>query len=131
MRDDFFPQNLGLVFEEHHSGTSRCSLQVRESLLNPNGVVHGGVIYTMVDTGMGLALWTLLQPDERCSTIAITIHYLRPVLAGRLIANSRVVQRGATVAVLESSVKTEAGKLVALATGSFHIGPKRTAETNG
>jgi len=124
-----FSQTLGITFEEHHAGTSRCSLKMRESFLNPNGVVHGGVIYTIVDTGMGLALWTLLRPEELCSTIEIKINYLRPVVAGRLIAESRVVQRGSTVAVLESRVEDEAGKLVALATGSFHLAPKRNAES--
>lgn len=124
-----FSQTLGVTFEESPPGTSRCALEVQECLLNPNGVVHGGVIYTMVDTGMGLALWTLLQPEERCSTIEIKINYLRPVFAGRLIAESRVVQRGVTVAVLESRVETESGKLVALATGSFHVETKRTAQT--
>lgn len=123
-----FSQLLGLTFEEYQAGRSRCTLAVQESFFNPNGVVHGGVIYTMVDTGMGLALWTLLQPAEACSTIEIKINYLRPALAGRLIAETHVIQRGTTVAVLQSRVEDESGKLVALAIGSFHIANRRDAE---
>jgi acyl-CoA thioesterase len=120
-----FVQALGLMLEEPASGISRCQLDVQDWFHNPNGVVHGGVLYTLVDTGMGLALWSLLKPGEICSTIEIKINYLRPVFKGRLTADSRVIQRGNTVAVIDSRVENEQGKLMAVATGSFHIGPDR------
>lgn len=122
-----FSQTLGLVFEQAHGGTSRCSLEVKDWFLNRNGILHGGIVYTLADTGMGLALHTLLKPEELCSTIEIKINYLRPVVAGRLIAETRVIQRGSTVAVIESRVENGDGKLVALATGSFHIAVRKNA----
>lgn len=127
MSHRIFPEVLGITFETFGDGRARCSLQVKEDFLNPDGVVHGGVIYTLVDTGMGLALWTLLRSDELCRTIEIKINYLRPVSSGRLVADNEVIQRGATVAVLQSRVEDERGKLIALATGSFHVGPRGAA----
>ena len=61
------------------SGTSAAAVDVRPGLLNPNGVVHGGVLFTLADTAMGAALYTTLAPGENCATIEIKIHFLQPV----------------------------------------------------
>jgi len=42
------------------SGGSAAAVEVRPALLNPNGVVHGGALFTMADTAMGAALHTTL-----------------------------------------------------------------------
>jgi acyl-CoA thioesterase len=74
----------------------------------------------MVDTGMGGALYTYLAPDELCTTIEIKIIYLYATSAGRLICETRVIQRSKRIAVLESEVKQNS-TLIAKATGTFYI----------
>jgi uncharacterized protein (TIGR00369 family) len=83
-----------------------CSvaLAVRPAHLNPNGVLHGGLPYILVDYPMGAALTTRLEPGERCTTLEIKIQYVAAVRA----------------------VHGEAERLVALATGTFFI---QTGET--
>jgi acyl-coenzyme A thioesterase PaaI-like protein len=39
-----FGELIGLRFSRIEDGSSQCQLEVAESLLNPYGVVHGGVI---------------------------------------------------------------------------------------
>jgi acyl-CoA thioesterase len=99
-------------------------IEVGPELMNPYGVLHGGVVYSLADTSMGGALSPELSANERTATIEITIHYLRPVRAGRIRAETRVVQRGRRVATLESDVYNVDGEqrqLVAKALGSFAI----------
>ena len=102
------------------SGGSAAAVEVRPALLNPNGVVHGGALFTMADTAMGAALHTTLVPGEYCATIEIKIHFLQPVTEGRIRCRTRLVHRGRRIAVLESHIS--AGRLqVAQALGTFAI----------
>ena len=73
-----FADLLGLSVDSKQSGTSTCSIAFTERLLNPNNVVHGGVIYSMADTGMGGALMSLLGDGQLCATIEIKMMYLNP-----------------------------------------------------
>lgn len=102
-------------------GRSRFELAVGPAHLNPHGVVHGGVVYTLVDYAMGGALTSRLGPGERCATLEIKINYLAPVSEGILAAEAWVVERTTRIGVLEATVRAESGRLVALATGSFYI----------
>ncbi len=84
------------------------------------GAVHGAALFTLADTGMGAALFSILEPQERCSTIEVKINYFKPVLEGVVACRSQVVHRGRTVANIDS-VLTVDGTLVGKANGSFAI----------
>jgi len=115
-----FGDLIGLRFTELGEGRSRCELETREDLLNPHGVLHGGAVYAMADTGMGGALYTLLGEDELCATVEVKIAYFRAVEEGRLACETRVIDRRRHIAVLESEVWS-GGELVAKALGTFYI----------
>ena len=88
--------------ESRTRGNSRLHLTVAPQHLNPHQVVHGAVVYAMADTGMGAALYPTLAAGEICATIEIKINYFKPVSAGALSCITQVVNRGRTVANLES-----------------------------
>ena len=116
-----FADLLGLRRSTMEDGRCRFEVTVRLEHMNPHGVVHGGVVYTLVDYAMGGAVTSRLQLGERCATLEIKINYLAPVSEGRLAAEAWVVARTARVAVLEARVQADGDRLVALATGSFYI----------
>tara|TARA_Y100000385_G_scaffold158010_1_gene163885 strand:- start:1728 stop:2111 length:384 start_codon:yes stop_codon:yes gene_type:complete len=115
-----FADLLGLSVDSKQSGKSTCSIAFTERLLNPNNVVHGGVIYSMADTGMGGALMSLLGDGQLCATIEIKIMYLKPAGHHDLVCNTEVIKQGRRVAILESEVLS-GGELIAKATGSFAV----------
>ena len=102
-------------------GRAVFELTLRREHLNPHGVVHGGVVYTLVDTAMGGALTSRLEPAERCATLEIKINYLAAVVDGRLVCEASLLERTRRIGVLEARVRDDAKRLVALATGSFYI----------
>jgi acyl-CoA thioesterase len=115
-----FGELIGLVFEEMNAGNSLCRLDVSETLFNPHNVMHGGVLYTMADTGMGGALYPLLKEGELCATVEIKITYFKAVREGSLECRSLVVNKGKTIASLESEILNDQ-KLVAKAYGTYSI----------
>ena len=112
---------LGIVSETREHGRAAMRVDVDTALMNPNGVLHGGVIYTAVDYCMGGAVQHSLPEGQFCTTIEVKIYYLAPVRGGTLRVNTEVVKLGRNIAFTESKVLDDSGKLVATATGSMFI----------
>ena len=115
-----FADLIDLKVDEQRAGHSVLSLVVTEDHLNPHRVVHGAVVYAMADTGMGAALYPTLGAGEICATIEIKINYFKPVVRGHLRCVTQIVNRGRTVANLESRVYLD-DLLVAQANGNYAI----------
>ena len=115
-----FAELIDLRIDEQRAGASTLSLVVTEVHLNPHRVVHGAIVYGLADTGMGAALYPTLATGEICATIEIKINYFKPVLEGRLVCVTEIVNRGRTIANLESRVYREQ-VLVAQANGNYAI----------
>jgi acyl-CoA thioesterase len=112
-------------------GRARFELEVTPKLLNPNGTLHGGVIYSVADTAMGAALFSQLERGQWCSTLEIKMNYLLPVTAGAIAAEAVVVSRSKRIGVLEARVLGDRDRLVALATGTFYIQTVRAEVGDG
>ena len=115
-----FGDLIGLNFTDIGQGFSRCEVEVNEKLMNPHKVLHGGIIYTMADTGMGGALYSHLEKDELCATVEVKIVYFSAVRTGKLICDTKVVHKGKRIAILESEI-TNNGQLVSKALGTYSI----------
>lgn len=115
-----FAELLDMQVVEQLDGQGRMRLEVGPDHLNPHGVVHGAVLYALADTGMGLALYPSLAEGEICATIEIKINYFKPVHGGVLDCQTQVVNRGRSVANLESRLFV-GGRLVAQANGNYAI----------
>ena len=81
------------VFPEHDS-TGIGQLTVSERHLNPNWVVHAGTLFTLVDTTMGASLMRKLDESEICTTLQISMNFLRPVVDGLVERDARVINKG-------------------------------------
>lgn len=114
-----FAHLLNIELGEMRRGAATLHLAVREELKQNNGVIHGGVIASIVDTAAAFAILTLLKPTETTTTIDLTIHYLRPLLRGKMTAEARVVRAGRRVLVISIEVLDEDRNLAATALTSF------------
>jgi uncharacterized protein (TIGR00369 family) len=114
-----FAHFLGIELGEVTHGAATLHITVRDELRQNNGVIHGGVVASLVDTAAAFAILTLLKPDETTTTIDLTIHYLRPLLRGRVTAKAQVVRAGRRVLVISIEVFNEDTTLAATALTSF------------
>lgn len=126
-----FFQLLGLSIEKIEGGSGSVRISVDERLMHPYMIVHGGVIFTLADTAMSMALMSLIPPGTPFGTIEAKINYLRPVKEGDLIAEATIVHEGRSTAVLEATIYNEVNgerTMIARALGTFHIARGRQAE---
>ncbi len=118
-----FIDTLGLRRRAVAEGRAAFEVEIGKEHMNPDGVVHGGVLFALVDSAMGAALWSRLDLErgERCATLEIKINYLAVVTEGSVRADATLLHRTGRTAVLEARVHDGADRLVAVATGSFFI----------
>ena len=115
-----FVKLLGLSIEKLENVFCHSRLQIREEFLNKRKIVHGGVIYSMADISMGVAVYSTLKKDEETATVEIKINYLKPANKKVLECEARVIQRGKQIAVIEADVKSEEN-IIAKAIGTFLV----------
>lgn len=82
---------------------------------NPLGVVHGGWIATLLDTGMASAVHSALKAGETFTTLSMTTTFVKPVLeqSGPLRCEGMMLHGGGRVASAEGKVYDANGNLVA------------------
>jgi uncharacterized protein (TIGR00369 family) len=102
--------------------TVRCTPD--ESVLNPVGIAHGGLLCTLLDTAAGLATHTTLPAGVTLATIEIKVAFMRAIRPGQaLVVHGRVVKPGRRVVFAEAEARTADGALAGSATTSLSVGP--------
>jgi acyl-CoA thioesterase len=113
-----YAEFLGLDLCELKSGEVTVCLDVRAELKQNHGVVHGGAIASLIDTASAFVILTAIDENERVTTTDLTIHYLRPVIAGRMYAHARIIRGGRRRFVVNVEVEND-GRLAATAVTGY------------
>lgn len=113
--------NMDIIEVNEGSVTFRSTPD--ESHYNPIGMVHGGLVCTLLDSALGCATQTLLPAGTGYTSIELKVNYLRPVTAtsGPLTCTGRVTKPGRRVTFAEGEVLDNQGKVVATASGSLLV----------
>ena len=83
--------------------------------LNPAGTVHGGLAATLLDSCMGLAVWSTIEKGFGSTTLEFKISFVRPILpdAGPIRAEGTVIAAGRRVGTAEGRLTDQTGRLLA------------------
>lgn len=103
------------------SGTLEAAFMATGQFLNSVGIVQGGLLASMLDASLGMALLATLDPGEFAPTLDLQVQFLRLARPGRLIGRGRVVRRTAAVGFLAGELSDEEGRDVAIATATALI----------
>ena len=98
----------------------RLTLEVRPGHLRTLGIVHGGVIATLLDSALGMVAQRSSPPDHYVVTAQLNVHFIRPAFEGEtLVASSEIRHHGRKTAVAQGEIRTTEGALVATASATF------------
>ena len=112
---------LGLELCELKSGDVTVCLDVRDELKQNHGVIHGGALASLIDTASAFVILTAIDENERVTTTDLTIHYLRPVTVGRMLARARIVRGGRRRFVVNVEVENDGALAATAVTGYVKI----------
>jgi len=114
-----FSKLIGMKLVSLELDEAAISIEMRDDLRQPSGVLHGGVTATLIDTAMAFAVRTRLAIDEATATIDLTVHYLRPHITGTFTCTARVVRAGKRIFTVSADVVNEDGKHIATAVSTY------------
>ena len=117
-----FVAHLGIRLESLEPGRARLAMPFSESLPTMGEVVHGGAVSSLIDTAAAAAAWSGAPVPERirASTIGMTVDFLSPARATGVVADARVLRRGA-ITFIAVDVADEAGEAVATALVTYRL----------
>ncbi|WP_220815701.1 PaaI family thioesterase [Pseudomonas paralcaligenes] len=117
-QDSNFSKLLGIRIEKAKNGESVLRMSMQEHLLNLHGRMHGGALYSLIDTALGQASHSLFGGEAGSMTLECKVNYIRGVEAGEVVCHARVLNAGRKVHVLEARVE-QGDKLIATAQATF------------
>jgi uncharacterized protein (TIGR00369 family) len=116
-----FNEKLGHRLVAWRPGYVELQMEVRPDLMNASGVVHGGVLMTLLDAASGLSA-SLEGPDKPrkfCRTLSFTTQFINPGRGGILTVRAQKRSGGKVTFVCEAEIIDEHGELVAVGTGMY------------
>ena len=126
-----YPHHLGFrLVSVWHDG-ARVELPIQHHHLQPYGIVHGGVISTLIDTATFWAAYGTIPEDAGLVNVDLKLNYLEPAIRGMLIAEGTLIRPGRTISYAEARVTDERGALVAHGTSSLMTLPGRGLDLGG
>jgi uncharacterized protein (TIGR00369 family) len=111
---------LGCEVVQASGNKATICLDATERHLNLLGIVHGGVLMSLLDNAMGLVVM-LAMPDERTVTANLNTQFLASSKGGVIVCEAELVHRTRRTLTLQAQVKDEGGKLLGLGMGTYRI----------
>ena len=118
-----YPRHMNMELAEIDMDTSVVELTLGECHMKPFGIVHGGVLATMIDTATFWAAFLRLPDGDGLVNMDLKLNYLKAVEKGVLRAEGKCLRYGRSVSYAESSVVDEADELVAHGTSTLMAQP--------
>ena len=116
-----FYRYMGIRLTKLGWGRSEIRIKVVRGLTQQAGFAHGGVAAALVDSAVGLALCTTINPTSTIRTINLQVNFTAPAKPGSLTAHGKIIHRGKQTAVGECQVTDEGGTLVSTGTATYVI----------
>ena len=120
----WFPSFLGVEVEELRTDYARMRLRYRPEFRQPAGVVHGGVIASMVDTVVVPAIGSGYDEPRQLFTIDFQLRFLAPIVDDDIVAEGWVTQRGRSIVFCDAEVCSGAGTVAATGTLTYKVPSK-------
>jgi uncharacterized protein (TIGR00369 family) len=128
--EESFHGLLGLVVEEADENGARGTLPLRRELMQPWGVVHGGVFATIAESLASWATATVVVPEGKLA-LGLSNHtsFLRPIGAGSIHAVATRRHRGRTTWVWDVDMSDDQGRLCATGRVTIAVRAREERET--
>jgi len=125
VKPQHFDELVGTEWLSDDPDDARVRLSIRDELRQPFGLMHGGVMSTLVESvcskATAGAVW-----DEGMVAMgqSIDVSFIRPVTEGAVEVRARARHRGRTTWIWQAEVLNDAGKLCALSRMTIAVRPR-------
>jgi uncharacterized protein (TIGR00369 family) len=118
-----YPRHLRMQLVSISVDQAVVKLKTEQCHLQPFGIVHGGVLATLVDTATFWSVFLRLPEDSGLVNIDLKLNYLKSISTGLMTAQGRCIRAGRSINYAEASVKDKEGNLIAHGTSTLMVLP--------
>ena len=110
----YFKHNNCHIIEVTSTG-AEIRVDLTENSLNPYDLAHGGLIFGLGDTAMGIAL------GKKALTVTANITYIKPGTGKYLTAKAEQIKIGQSICFAKSMIYNDKDELIATMSGSYYL----------
>lgn len=116
-----FAKFLNIEVKEVRDGWAELCMKIEKKHTHHRGAVQGGLVVTLADAALAVALKTVIEPTNETTTVETKINFIRPGLGTKLRAQAKVRHQGKRFLVGDMTVLNDEDKVVAIGMGTFVI----------
>ncbi len=116
---------------DRSTGVARTAFHAPPEFANRHGIVHGGFVAAMLDSGAGFAVLDGLAPEFSMVTARLDTAFIKPTPLGPLEARAKVVARDARDVTITAELFAPDDVLTARATVFMRIVKRRAKSAPG
>lgn len=114
-----YPSHMIMEIDGIEIDTASIILDLAKCHLQPFGIVHGGVLATLIDTATFWSAFLRLPEDSGLVNVDLKLNYLQPAVNGRLTAVGSCMRPGRSISYSEATVFDENQEIVAHGTSTL------------
>ncbi len=117
----------GIEFVEISETVVRARLKVREEVLQPFGLLHGGVYASVAESMASLATGVAVMPGgDTAMGLSNNTSFLRPITEGTVHATATRLHRGRTTWIWDVTFQDDAERTCAVTRMTIAVRPMRS-----
>ncbi len=120
MRGGAMPAGIGLPWSKRSDNGWRYGFLTGPEHVNPQGVLHGGMLMTFADHGLSMLAWEAAKRAP-CTTIQLNTHFLAAVTPGDFVELRGEVTRATKGLVFVRGVMAVGDRDVAAVDGIWRV----------
>jgi uncharacterized protein (TIGR00369 family) len=125
-----FPSHMSMRLTAIDIDTAEVEMDITPNHFQAYGIVHGGVLATLIDTATFWSVYMRIPEDAGLVNIDLKLNYLEPVKKERLLAKGHAIRSGNSISYAEAHVFNTNGNIVAHGTSSLMTLPGKSLKIN-
>ncbi len=116
-----FNAYLGCRLVDWGVGTSTIELEIDGHHLNSQGIGHGGVLLSLLDSACGACGSLKPPPAPRCIsvTLSLSANFVQPMRGSKIWARGKLTGGGHKIYFAQATIHDDTDQLIATANGAF------------
>lgn len=116
-----FSRHMGMHVTAWHQGRATVEMPIRPEFLNRSGVLHGGILTTLIDSAGGYAGTHCTLPGRirRAFTLSLTTQFTGQASKGVICAKARLRGSGRKIFFADVEVFDDDGQSIAFGSATY------------
>ena len=125
-----YPSHMRMTLDQIEIDRAEIVIRLAKCHLQPYGIVHGGVVATIIDTATFWAAFLRLPEEDGLVNVDLKLNYLKSIVNGKLVARGNCIRHGRSICYSEAGVYDENESLIAHGTSTLMVLPGKGLPAN-